>query len=83
MDTKDAIINLYGNVIDTNKSMLELGRACSRSLKRQNGINRNMCVNIFLTAVSVTMLWVYVLEQDKTIAKLSNEIKELKSEKGE
>lgn len=77
----DAIVDLYGVVLATNKNLIELGHICRDAAKAQTNINRRICLQVFAVGVSLGLAWVHIFKNSNKIEELNKEIEELK--KGE
>lgn len=84
MDDKkvaDALVDLYGGVIATNKNLTELGHICRDAAKAQTNINRRVCLQVFAVSISLGIAWIHIFKNADKIDQLNKEIEELK--KGE
>lgn len=77
----DALVDLYGGVIATNKNLIELGHICRDAAKAQTNINRRICLQVFAVSVSLGLAWIHIFKNSNKIEELNKEIEELK--KGE
>lgn len=75
----EMISYIFGSLRTSENSLKQINMA----LRKQAKFNRAVTTFALVTAVYAITVELYSLEQNKKIEKLSNEIKELKREKGE
>lgn len=71
---KEAIIDLYGDVVNTNRDLLGFSTVCRNFERRQNKINRRFAINSLITATCVFAIVKYIGEQNEKIEKLEKKI---------
>lgn len=80
MDVKDSVIDLYNEVLTTNKELLKLTQTTKKCAKV---IHNNINTIALATAVCMIIIHKTIKNQQSMINDLSEQVAELKKMKGE
>ena len=78
MDIKDIMVNLCGQMIDTNKSVARLSDACGKAVAAQNRNNRSFAICIVGIIGYIVYSEFRHADDTAKIEQLSNDIAQLK-----
>lgn len=83
MDLNKVIIDIYKDLIGTNKSLLGIAEVTSKKFDKQSKFNKRCVGFCIISAMCITVHELMMHEQNKKIQELEDEIKELRQTKGE
>ena len=83
MDLNKVIIDIYNNLIGTNKSLLGIAEVTSKKFDKQSKFNKRCVGFCIVSSMYITVHELMMRAQNKKIQELENEIKELRQTKGE
>lgn len=83
MDSNKVIIDIYNDLIGTNKSLLGIAAVTSKKFDKQSKFNKRCVGFCIVSAMCIATHELMIRAQTKKIQELEDEIKELRQTKGE
>lgn len=83
MDSNKVIIDIYKNLIGTNKGLLGIAAITGKKFDKQSKFNKRCVGFCIVSAMYITVHDLLLRAQNKKIQELEDEIKELRQMKGE